>query len=65
MRLHAPSDHGTVIERSGDMILFRSWDDPEGTWDNWYNLNDLQIEWRFYNKDREYIEAVNKKSLTG
>lgn len=59
MRLYTPgSNWVTVIERNDNEILVREDNDPTGEWDNWYNLDDLQIGWNFSNKDMQFIEAI-------
>jgi hypothetical protein len=59
MKLRAPgSEWCKVTEIEGDNIKVRFEDDNAGEFDEWYNLNDLQIGWAFTNKDKEYIELV-------
>jgi len=38
-------------------------DDDAGEFDEWFNMNDLQLGWQFSNKDREFIEAVSGKEI--
>ena len=64
MRLYsAGSEWCKVTEVEGDEMKVRFEDDDAGEFDEWFNMNDLQLGWQFSNKDREFIEAVCGKEI--
>lgn len=51
---------GQVMGVDGDSFLFRSEDDINGEWEEWYNADDLQLGWSFTMKDLDFIKAIIK-----
>jgi hypothetical protein len=59
MRLFTPaSGPCKVMEVSGDNMKVHFEDDNTGEYDEWFNMNDLQLSWSLSRKDLEFIEAV-------
>ena len=60
MRLYSAGSVWCVVtEVRGDKIKVRFEDDTTGEFDEWFDMNDLQIGWEFSNRDREFIEAIS------
>ena len=59
MRLFSPASGACkVLEVETDNMLVHFEDDDAGEFDEWFNMNDLQLSWSFSRKDKEFIELI-------
>lgn len=59
MRLFTPnSGPCKVLEINGEDMKIRLEEDETDEFDEWFDMNDLQIGWSISRKDLEFIEAV-------
>ncbi len=55
------SEFVKVIERDGDQVLVNAEDDTSHDFDEWFDLNNLQVGWQFARQDNWLNQAELQK----